>query len=41
LRQHFAPQLRAFLMPRLGFGSYPEVVTSDDPARLLGELSSD
>jgi hypothetical protein len=41
LRMHFAPQLRAFLMQRLSFGSYPEVVTSDDPARLLRELSSD
>jgi len=41
VRQHFAPQLRAFLMQRLSFGSYPEVVTSDHPARLLRELSSD
>jgi len=41
LRQHFAPQLRAFLMQRLNFGSYPEVVTSDHPAQLLRELSSD
>lgn len=41
LRQHFAPQLRAFLMQRLSFGSYPEVVTSDHPAQLLRELSSD
>ncbi len=41
LRRHFAPQLRAFLMQRLAFGSYPEVVTSDAPARLLRELSSD
>ncbi len=41
LRQHFAPQLRAFLMQRLAFGSYPEVVTSDTPAQLLRELSSD
>jgi predicted AAA+ superfamily ATPase len=39
--QHFAPQLRAFLMQRLNFGSYPEVVTSDHPAQLLRELSSD
>ena len=31
LRQHFAPQLRAFLMQRLAFGSYPEVVTSANP----------
>ena len=41
LRQHFAPQLRTFLMQRLSFGSYPEVVTSDNPAQLLRELSSD
>lgn len=41
VRQHFASQLRAFLLQRLGFGSYPEVVTSDDPTRLLRELSSD
>jgi len=41
LRQHFAPQLRAFLMQRLGFGSYPEIVTSDRRERLLRELSSD
>ena len=41
LCRHFAPQLRAFLMQRLSFGSYPEVVTSDDPAQLLRELSSD
>jgi len=41
VRQHFAPQLRASLMQRLSFGSYPEVVTSDHPARLLRELSSD
>ncbi len=41
LRQHFAPQLRALLMQRLAFGSYPEVVTSDRPAQLLRELSAD
>jgi predicted AAA+ superfamily ATPase len=41
LCQHFAPQLRAFLMQRLAFGSYPEVVTSDHPVPLLRELSSD
>lgn len=41
LRRHFAPQLRAFLMQRLSFGSYPEVVTSGQPAQLLRELSSD
>lgn len=41
LREHFAPQLRAFLMQRLAFGSYPEAVTSDQPAPLLRSLSSD
>ena len=41
LREHFAPQLRTCLMQRLSFGSYPEVVTSDRPERLLRELSSD
>ncbi|MEI7733485.1 MAG: DUF4143 domain-containing protein [Verrucomicrobiota bacterium] len=28
-------------MQRLSFGSYPEIVTSDQPTRLLRELSSD
>ncbi len=41
LREHFAAQLRAFLMQRLAFGSYPEIVTSGQPAQLLRELSSD
>lgn len=41
LCEHFADQVRAFLLQRLVFGSYPEVVTSDQPARLLRELSSD
>jgi hypothetical protein len=41
LRQHFAPQIRAWLMQRLAFGCYPEAVTSDQPARLLRELSAD
>jgi uncharacterized protein len=41
LRRHFAPQIRSFLMQRLNFGSYPEVVTSDNPTQLLRELSSD
>ena len=41
MRQHFAPQLRTFLLQRLAFGGYPEVVTANDPARLLRELSSD
>jgi len=39
--RHFAPQLRAFLLQRLAFGSYPEVVTSANPTSLLRELSSD
>jgi hypothetical protein len=33
--------LRAFLLQRLAFGSYPELVTSPNPAPLLRELSSD
>jgi len=41
LSKYFAPQLRAFLMQRLAFGSYPEVVTSSEPVPLLRELSSD
>jgi predicted AAA+ superfamily ATPase len=41
LCQHFAPQLRTFLMQRLSFGSYPEIVTSDQATPLLRELSSD
>ena len=41
LCQTFAPQLRAFLMQRLSFGSYPEVVTSGDPRALLRELTAD
>jgi predicted AAA+ superfamily ATPase len=41
LCQHFAPQLCALLLQRLTFGSYPEVVLSTDPARLLRELSAD
>ncbi len=41
LGQHFAPQLRSFLMQRLSFGSYPEIVTTDRPTQLLRELSSD
>jgi len=41
LRQHFAQQLRAFLLQRLACGSYPEVVTSQNPTPLLRELSSD
>ena len=41
LCRHFAPQIRAFLLQRMVFGSYPEVVTSAQPERLLRELSSD
>lgn len=41
LYQVCAPQLRAFLMQRLALGSYPEVVLSKEPARLLRELSAD
>jgi hypothetical protein len=41
LCRHFAPQLRACLMQRLAFGSYPEIVTSGQPTQLLRELSSD
>ena len=41
LCQHFGPQVRTFLMRRLAFGSYPEVVTSAQPAQLLRDLSSD
>ena len=40
-RAPFAAPLRAFLLQRLAFGSYPEVVLSADPRRLLRELSSD
>ena len=41
LCKNFAPQLRAFLMQRLAYGSYPEVVTSTQPTQLLRELSAD
>ncbi len=41
VRDRFAAPLRAFLLQRLAFGSYPEVVLSPDPQRLLRELSSD
>lgn len=41
LRQHFQPQLRAWLMQRLSYGSYPEVVGCECPEQLLRELSSD
>jgi predicted AAA+ superfamily ATPase len=41
LQTYFASQLRAFLMQRLSYGSYPEVVVHQDPEPLLRELSSD
>jgi hypothetical protein len=41
LRRHFAAQLRAWLLQRLAFGSYPEVIQSPDPVPLLRELSAD
>jgi uncharacterized protein len=41
IRRHFGAQLKAILLQRIAFGSYPEVVLSDDPRRLLRELSSD
>ncbi len=41
LRERFAAPLRAFLMQRLAFGGYPEVVLASDPRRLLRELSAD
>ena len=41
LCRHFAPQLRAWLLQRLAFGSYPEVILTPDPIALLRELSAD
>jgi len=41
VRRRFAAPLRTFLLQRLAFGSYPEVVLSSEPRRLLRELSSD
>ncbi len=41
LKAHFAPQVRTFLLQRLSFGSYPEIVTGEEPTRSLRELSSD
>ena len=41
VRSQFAAPVRSFLLQRLAFGSYPEVVLADDPRRLLRELSSD
>ena len=39
--EHFSAPLRSFLLQRMAFGSYPEVVLSADPRRLLRDLSSD
>jgi len=41
LCQYFAPQLRSWLMQRLAFGAYPEVVLAPNPIPLLRELSAD
>jgi predicted AAA+ superfamily ATPase len=41
LCRHCAPQLRAWLLQRLAFGSYPEVVVPPNPAALLRELGAD
>jgi hypothetical protein len=41
LCRHFAPQLSAWLMQRLAFGSYPEVILTADPVTLLRELGAD
>ncbi|MCL5278542.1 MAG: ATP-binding protein [Planctomycetes bacterium] len=41
LHERFATPLRTFLLQALAFGSYPEVVLSQDKAHLLRNLSSD
>lgn len=41
IEEHFAPQFRVFLLKSMVFGSYPEVVVSDDKIGLLRELSGD
>lgn len=42
LCEHFAPQLRAWLLQRLAYGSYPEIVASgSQPVPLLRELAAD
>ncbi|MDR0932314.1 MAG: ATP-binding protein [Victivallales bacterium] len=41
IEEHFALQFRVFLLKSMVFGSYPEVVTSDDKIALLRELSGD
>lgn len=39
--EHFAAPLRSFLLQRIAFGNYPEVVLSANPRSLLRDLSSD
>jgi hypothetical protein len=41
LREHFAKQLRVFLLNCMAYGSYPEVVLTNDKLTLLRNLSSD
>jgi predicted AAA+ superfamily ATPase len=41
LQEQFATPVRVFLMQSLAFGSYPEVVLTQDKVHLLRELSSD
>ncbi len=41
LQEQFATPIRVFLMQSLAFGSYPEVVVTQDKVHLLRELSSD
>lgn len=41
LHQHFSPQIRALLLSRLVFGSYPEAFLSTDPRQQLTNLTSD
>jgi len=41
LQKFFAPQIRASLLQRMCYGSYPEVVLSPNPASVLRELASD
>ncbi len=41
LSRHFRDQVRTLLRERIAFGSYPEVVLSSQPQRLLRELASD
>ncbi|MGI5924806.1 MAG: ATP-binding protein [Lentisphaeria bacterium] len=41
IEEHFAPQFRVTLLRAMVYGSYPEVVTSENPAVLLRELAGD